>query len=102
MQDTPQDISTVENTAAHTASVQSPLKMIITNLPEILMIALTIWVLDLSAIFSFVGIFHAGLTLALILALLFSLPALWATWQTFKLALTPPMTAGLPATSQTD
>lgn len=71
--------------------VPSPLKALFSNLPEILMIGITIWVADAAAIISFIGILHAGIILAVALALIFAAPALWASWQTLKLAAFPPM-----------
>lgn len=84
------DPTAPETAAAQSArALASPLQNLLSNLPEIFMIGIAIWVLDVTAIFSFVSILHAGLVIGSALALIFSLPAFWASWQTLKLALFP-------------
>lgn len=81
-----------EETPVSAATVPAPryaLRHLLANIPEILMIGIAIWAMDAVAIFSFAGILHAGFYVLIALAVVFGLPALWASWQTLRLALMP-------------
>ncbi len=81
-----------EETPVSTTTASAPrysLRHLLANIPEILMIGIAIWATDLAAIFSVAGILHAGFYLLVALAVIFALPALWASWHTLRLALLP-------------
>lgn len=79
----------VSTPAAPASAPRYALRHLLANIPEMLMIGIAIWAMDFAAIISFAGILHAGLYLLIGMAAIFALPALWASWQTLRLALLP-------------
>lgn len=97
MLDTPSEIA-LHDTRPSKGARQSVLKSIADNFSELLIVNMTIWVAALAAILSFASLLPPWLPGLPIFAILFGGPAVWATWQTLRLAMSPPTT--LPETSR--
>ena len=78
------------------AKLRAILRAIRDNFPEIMIINMVIWVAAIAAILSFAGMFPGPLIGVPIFSVLFGAPAVWASWQTIKLALRPPSDKSTP------